>query len=278
MKKLRLVMLAFLALIMITCSFAMADISDYEHLYYSSEGPAVTAVQEKLLELGYNFEVNEGVYDMELQKAIERFCKTNGIKYDRAKDNGISAELQYLLLEGEPVAYGANKNGGFMAGIVAHFTNTVSIAGIIVPVYFFWFAGIVLLAIIILIIVLAAQKGKKSRHIEDVTPPVVVSSPVQAGKSIKITINYNGNIQSIRKDIIGTLRIGRDMQTLPLDLHDHAISRKHCELYYLNDVLMLRDFSSNGTKVNGNLCSHAEQIINSGDTLTIGEHKLTISF
>ena len=55
---------------------------------------------------------------------------------------------------------------------------------------------------------------------------------------------------------VGTLRIGREMNTLPINPADHAISRKHCELYYMNDVLMLRDFSSNGTIINGNLCSH----------------------
>ena len=276
MRRLRLVFLAVLALIL-ACGCALADVSDYSHLYYSNEGPAVKAVQDKLKALGYEFDAAEGVYDMELQDAIELFCKKNGIKYDREIDNGISPELQFLLLEGDPIAFGDRKNG-FLQQVSAHMTATTSIGGVIVPVYFFWFAGLVVLVIIVLIIVSAARKDKNSRKNSAAAPPVAPAEPVQSNKSVKLMIDYNGNVQTVRKEISGTLRIGRDMRTLPLDLRDHAVSRKHCELYYLNDVLMLRDFSSNGTKVNGNMCSHAEQIIRSGDVLVIGEHKITVSF
>ena len=162
---------------------------------------------------------------------------------------------------------------GFFQGIIDHLIDTISIFGIVIPYYFIYFAGLILLAIIILIIVAATRKGKAETGDDgdDALPPVKKNQVV-------FVVQYQGSVESVRCEIEGTLRIGREMNTLPLNPNDHAISRKHCELYYMNDVLMLRDFSSNGTIINGNLCSHLEQIINSGDVLKIGEHTITIRF
>lgn len=59
---------------------------------------------------------------------------------------------------------------------------------------------------------------------------------------------------------------------------DTRISRKHCDIYYLNRNLMLRDHSSNGTYVNGKLLLNGEHVLTSGDVLKVGHHTITIYF
>ena len=68
------------------------------------------------------------------------------------------------------------------------------------------------------------------------------------------------------------------MGKFPLNLEDAKISRRHCELYYLNGALMLRDYSSNGTTVNGKPVHNAECLLSSGDVIAIGNHTITITF
>jgi len=174
-----------------------------------------------------------------------------------------------------PVDGGLSGERNIFELIIEHITDTITVFDLVIPYYFIYFAALVVLIIIVLIIVAIARKGKADvaddDDDDDVLPPVKKNQ-------VKFVIQYQGSVESVRFEIDGTLRIGREMNTLPINPADHAISRKHCELYYMNDVLMLRDFSSNGTIINGNLCSHLEQIINSGDVIKIGEHTITISF
>lgn len=172
-----------------------------------------------------------------------------------------------------PAAEAAVEESGFFQGIIAHMTGTISVFGIVIPYYFIYFAGLIVLAVIILVILAATRKDKavESDDSDNVLPPAKKNE-------VKFVIQYKGSVESVRREIEGTLRIGRELDTLPLNPADHSISRKHCELYFMNDVLMLRDFSSNGTVINGTTCSHSEQIINNGDKLTIGEHVITVNF
>ena len=73
------------------------------------------------------------------------------------------------------------------------------------------------------------------------------------------------------------LRIGRTERTLPLD-NDSDISRQHCQMSFRGNVLILRDYSTNGTEVNGQVYHNCECVIHSGDTIKIGRHELTVRF
>ena len=92
------------------------------------------------------------------------------------------------------------------------------------------------------------------------------------------TVDYNGKTCVYREQINNYVRIGRATDKFPLDLSDKGISRKHCEIYMKAGKLMLRDFSSNGTFVNGELCHHAERALYSGDMLKVGDHRITVQF
>jgi len=45
-----------------------------------------------------------------------------------------------------------------------------------------------------------------------------------------------------------------------------------------NGNLMLRDFSSYGTRINGELCHHSQHVLHSGDVIDVGDHRITIQF
>lgn len=262
-KKFRSIAVAALALLFLVFSVAGAEIYSYFHIHYASEGTIISDIQNRLLELDYPFEFNEGVYDMELQNAIELFCEVNGIEYDREEDNGITPDIQFLLMEGDAKPYEAEPEKSILDTVKAHLLSTVTVFSIIVPMYLIWFAGIILLVILILIIVAACRRKK---------------APKGKKGEIKFTVEFEGKTETHSLVLKNKLLLGRDHDTVPLNPTDLMISRKHCEIYCLNGIMKLRDFSANGTTVNGKLCNNAEQILSSGDILKVGEHVITVRF
>ena len=95
---------------------------------------------------------------------------------------------------------------------------------------------------------------------------------------IQFVIEYQGKKRNYNCDIDHTLKIGREVGDFPIDVNDHSISRKHCEIYYSGKNLMIRDYSSTGTFVNGKNCSKGEYVLHSNDTIKIGAHTITIVF
>jgi len=73
-----------------------------------------------------------------------------------------------------------------------------------------------------------------------------------------------------------TLVIGR-RESCDIVLRFPNVSGVHCELYILDDKLMVKDLnSSNGTRINNEYIE--ESSINSGDVISIGKHKYNIYY
>ena len=259
--KFRRILITVLVLLLALTAASYAEIYSYWHIQYATEGPIISDIQNRLTELGYPYEFTEGVYDLKLQEAIEKFCEINGIDYDRSRDNGITPGIQSLLMEGDPKPYSESKAQGIIEIAKAHLLSTITVFNLIMPMYLIWFAALILIIILILIIAMLSGGKKKS---------------VKTKNEIEFTIEYGEKSEIKRLKIEDKLIIGRDFDILPVHQDDLAVSRKHCEIYKRNGVYMLRDFSSNGTSVNGKLCSESEQLLSSGDTIAIGMHKIKI--
>jgi predicted component of type VI protein secretion system len=60
-----------------------------------------------------------------------------------------------------------------------------------------------------------------------------------------------------------------------LQLHNNLISRKHCAVVVENDTVIVKDFSSNGTFVNGNRIAK-QQEVKTGDHIKVGPFELEV--
>src|SRR5699024_5940855 len=139
------------------------------------------------------------------------------------------------------------------------FAATGSFMGIALPNGALWGLGFILVCVIVILLIKlfgndARSGGKEGKAAEG---------------DLVFLVEY-GSEKFVYKDTLRHyVRIGRATDKFPLDLSDKGISRKHCEIYSKDGQLMLRDFSSNGTLVNGKLCHHAEQALHTGDVLKV---------
>ena len=89
---------------------------------------------------------------------------------------------------------------------------------------------------------------------------------------------YKDKSEDYTCSVARPIRIGRNVGSFPLNMEDMGVSRRHCEIFYNNDDLMLKDYSSNGTPVNSKIVHNTEYKLTSGDKLVIGEHTVIITF
>ena len=244
----------------------------YRLLTMGEQSDDVTRVQNRLIELGYGASGNAfspGLYDVSLQGAIEEFARCNNISV--GVDEGISAELQRRLFAADAAAYVPEEGGDALSAaqrILGYFAAEGSFMGLTLPNGVLWGVGFVLVcAIVILLIKLFASDSKGDAQREEPRPG-----------ELTFRVEYDGETCIYRDTLRHYVRIGRATDKFPLNLSDKGISRKHCEIYSKDGKLMLRDFSSNGTSVNGRICHHAEQVLHSGDVLKVGNHKITIQY
>lgn len=258
---------------------------DYRALEQGAEGEAVTAVQNRLTELGYDsaagYTFTPGVYDEGLQAAVEAFARVNNMTMDA--QTGISAALQKRLFAEDAAPYAPGEGGETLSTaqrILDYFASPSSLMGLSLPNGVLWGVGFILVCVIVVLLVRLLSPGSvsagKASPGSAVTPG---SAPGRLARGEMVfTVDYNGKTCVYREQINNYVRIGRATDKFPLDLSDKGISRKHCEIYMKAGKLMLRDFSSNGTFVNGELCHHAERALYSGDMLKVGDHRITVQF
>lgn len=139
--------------------------------------------------------------------------------------------------------------------------------GLSLPNGVLWAIGFVLVCVIVFLLFKLFSPEEKGAKADAIKPG-----------EICFTIEYGGESCVYRDTLKHYVRIGRATDQFPLNLADTGISRKHCEIYSKEGKLFLRDFSRNGTKVNGAICRHAEQILHSGDVLGVGNHKITLRY
>ena len=252
----------------------------YTVLKPGDNSDAVTRAQNRLNQLGYDaagFRFTPGAYDDQMQKAIDEFVRCNKFVYER-KD-GITVEMQELLYSDEAIAYIAEERpeANLSEKVFGYLAGTMVIGGFAVPNYAVLAVGFVLLCVIVLLVVKLATPGKAKEENKQGSKKSGQGGKLKSGE-IQFKIEYGSDTFVHRADIHKYVRIGRSTGDFPLNMADESVSRKHCEIVFENGNLMLRDFSSYGTKVNGVMCHHSQQMLHSGDVLEVGRHRITIQF
>ena len=265
---------------------ATAAVQARRFLYYGDRGNDVLELQQRLKVLGYPFVMNPyGLFDDELLTAVEDFCQANGIAYDRQTVGGITEELQITILSDKALPKPtkppeAAPTEAPKPGLAEKFTTymgaSISLGGLEMPNYAFWIACVALAIGCILLIVHFFMPSDK-KHEPTAYPSRLAGVPAM-GQVVSLEVKYQGNAQRYSLPVERSLRLGRINSDVKLDPRDMRVSRQHCELYFQQGALMLRDYSNNGTQVNGVERKNCEHRLKSGDRLRIGDHEITVQF
>ena len=265
----------------------------YADLVPGAAGEAVLALQTRLKELNYydgGLILTPEYYDADTQTAVERFCETNSISYT---GSGASAALQQIIFSEGAAEYTLPEiSQDFSEKTSSYMMRDVAVAGVNLPMFVLWIIAALLLMLLLAVIVHFFVRDSKNRAAENTrtSPAILAGRPAQAaerpeqpraadaGRMLSLQIEYLGNVRNERLDCSDGLVIGRGSGTLQLDKNDFQVSRSHCELHFKGAVLMLRDHSTNGTTRNGTLIHNSECRVNSGDTLGVGAHSISIQF
>ena len=146
--------------------------------------------------------------------------------------------------------------------VTGYFMAKSNLLGIQLPNVALWAAGFVLVCVIVILILkLVSPSGAKS----------------DANK-LYFEVAYDGETCSHAVNRRKRVSIGSAVGNFPLNVADEGVSGKHCEIYLEGGSVMLEDFSSYGTMINGTMCHHSKQLLHSGDVIEIGNHRITIQF
>lgn len=271
----------------------------------------ILKLQSKLQALGYYAEGVQytlGSYDQATQGAIDAFCAQNNI----VPGNGISASLMDTILNSAskfvPVATpGPSVTDTFRTFML----GTVTIAGFVLPTWTLLAACLVILILIIVLLLLSREKKRLIPHDEIASlscnasanpfsstgsfadqqdqptigyvggseDEVKTEGPPIDTRPVTADITYNGKTRSESLLVIGRFTIGRSRTQLLLDATDTSVSRKHCEIFFSGTQLMICDFSSLGTIVDGSrIPSNVDLPLNSGSVVIAGRHKMVFHY
>lgn len=262
---------------------------EYTFIPYKTESDAVFALQERLREMQYyeGLVLAPGVYDADLQTAIDRFCEINAVSYDRS---GITPAVQKLIYSSAAIAYTVPAEQRSLAEKFADYMmQDADLLLIIVPVFVVWILIMFLALIVVFLLILllrkrkAAQKAKADlQHTErtkagrrgmNMPPPLS-----EKQKNIQIQIDYHGKTWNIEQDASRPLTIGRGAADIQLDPSDQGVERRHCVLFFKGAILMLQDESDSGTYVNDSIFRKCATPVRSGDRIVIGLHHIFLRF
>ena len=247
--------------------------SAYPDIPWGEGGDNLPAIIDSLVTMGYLDSRDHATYDQAVRDALQEFGQYNGYReyYDNDEEGSvrpIESDLQRVLLEVQTlVPRPAPTVDPDTKGLKGYFSRPVDVAGMHIPTFVLWIVGLVVLvggalAALYFLTPSEARKGGKGA----------------AKNTVRFSITYQGKTEETETQIVKSLKIGRGIGNFPLNMEDTMISRRHCELYYNNNALMLRDYSANGTTVNGKPVNNAECIVKSGDTIVIGNHTIVITF
>lgn len=265
---------------------ATAEVQARRFLYFGDRGNDVLELQQRLKGLGYPFIMNPyALFDDELLTAVEAFCQVNDIAYDRQTVGGITEALQITILSDkalpnptEPPAAVPTEapKPGLAEKFTTYMSASITLGDLKMPNYTFWIACVVL-AIGCMVLTVHFFLPSEKKHEPTAYPSRLTGVPVM-GQVVSLEVKYQGNAQRYSIPVERSLRLGRINSDVKLDPRDMRVSRQHCELYFQQGVLMLRDYSNNGTLVNGVECKNCEHRLKSGDRLRIGDHEITVQF
>ena len=232
------------------------------------KGEDVRAVQDKLNVLGYYSKDSRkvtGEYDDDTDAALKDFAKINNQEYD---GETIPIALQDVILAESAKPYTETVEQ------VSFGEKTVDVFGMELPLWAVIAIAVVIVAALVFLLIMVFSKGGKDKKGSGAGG----GSSDPNAKRLDLDIRYQGEMKSATITMDKPLRIGRNEKTLPLNPSDSDISRQHCQMSFRGDALILRDYSTNGTEVNGQSYHNCECVIHSGDTVKIGNHEIIVHF
>lgn len=263
----------------VTQQLALAVLGEYPMDTYSLKTPEpqykdlkpsteylkiVEDIQNRLNNIGYDqagYHFTKGIYDDQLQGAINEFVRCNGLQ--ESPEDGITVGIQELMFSDGAKEYFNGKKADFSDRLFAWLGGSTPIVGVRLPNWLMLVIGFALLCVIVLLLVKLFS-----------APP---SAPKNKG-GISFAITYKDKQANYVASGKNYIRIGRGTGDFPLDTEDTKVSRKHCEIYYDKNTLILKDYSHWGTTINGIMCHNDMRILHSGDKIQVGDHTIVINF
>lgn len=268
---------------------AIPAADEYPFISYGTESNEVLTLQTRLKELQYyeGLLLSPGMYDEELQKAIDRFCEVNSVSYDRS---GITPEVQALIYSQGAISYTVHADQRRLAEkFTDYMMQDADLLVIVIPVFVVWIL-VMFLALIAAFFVMQILRKKKAA--QDAKENLINTRKTKVGrgrkntppplpemrKIIRFQIDYQGKTWNLEKEASRPLTIGRATSDIQLDSTDGSVSRKHCVLFFKGAILMLQDESANGTYVNGSVFHKCATPVQNGDNIVIGSHQIYLQF
>ncbi len=239
----------------------------------------VRIIQDRLNDLGYyKNRQRTGACDADMLAAVADFARANHISY---QDGPISVALQEDILRENAIPYSEQAvKTGFGENVQKFLTGPVHFMGIGMPAWVMIMAIVVILALLVFLLIRAFSTDTKKEPAKPDTKDTWSGGKAAGGGArtgrVELEISYRGSTRMAAVSLDKPLRIGRSEGTLPLDESDSDISRRHCQLYFRGDALLLRDYSTNGTKVNGQPYHNCECVIHDGDSIQLGSHEIRV--
>ena len=247
---------------------------DRQDFHKEDKNEDIRGIQERLFGLGYYKDRERtGVYDDDMDAALNDFKEVNHINYDGAT---LPVALQDAILNENALPlpadwHAANETpSNFL-------TDPVRFLGIGMPMYLLILLIVIILAGLAFLVIRVFSSGKGDKN-EAAGSYNLGGNASSSGRKINLDIRYHGDIRQETVSMDKPLRIGRSERTLPLNPGDSDISRQHCQISFRGDTLILRDYSTNGTEVNHQMYHNCECVIHSGDTVKIGNHEITVRY
>ena len=244
-------------------------------IYLGERNNELLEIQERLFNLGYYKagQFRTGVYDPDMNTALENFAEINHIEYD---GRTLTVLLQEAIFAEKAIPFSESA----IKGNSKPLAGEVNFLGIRMPLFVMILLMVIILAALAFLVIRVFFSQDKNGE-NNQNPGNSYSSGNQSynsnARQLSLEIRFQGSTRQINVSMDKPLRIGRTEKTLPLD-YDSDISRQHCQLSFRGDTLILRDYSTNGTEVNHQMYHNCECVIHNGDTFKIGKHEITVRF
>ena len=233
------------------------------------QGDMVKKLQARLSELNYyDNRLRTNACDQDMLDAVADFARVNHISHE--DKNVVTVDMQDAILAENAKPYEKEESKG-LAGFL---TGTAGFLGMDMPMYLVILIGALILGALAFALV-KVFGGKKEAEKEN-SHDSWNEEREGGNPQIELEISYRGAEQTVPVTMDRPLRIGRAENTLPLNANDTDISRRHCQMYFRGKTLILRDYSSNGTQVDGESYHNCECVVRDGATVQIGNHRMRI--
>lgn len=228
----------------------------------------IELLQKNLYELNcYVGLVRSGnVCDDAMIQAVARFAEANSIDFNGTEitpaiQNAILGEKATAWVEPEPEK-------------VNWFLQSANVFGLSVPRYAVVIVALLVVAGLAVLLISTFSKDKPG----EASISGKVSSGSDEGANVELQVIYHGTtLGKYRKKITTPIHIGRGFNVIPLDQSDLSISKNHCQLSFHDGTLFLRDFSRNGTRVNGISVHNGESVVRNNAEIEVGDHRIIVT-